>query len=523
MKNREIKDNVLYPFQEEAIKKILEFYDSGMKHAKVSMSEGLGEKTIICHIIEELLTGHKKCKILLLCGFDGIAAKYSNMLETNSNKYINVAETVPEVRDNGVFVSGYNILIEAEGFNYNQFDFIICTDLGFLYDNGAYPFFDKSYEGKRLSFISGSQHENNITKYDSLIFEYHTSNAISDGYLTSASEKQFLNHVVFDLLKNIGFDNIELDYPYGKTRLDAAASYHDKKYIFELKTYRDRNISYGMIKSTVYQFEIMLRELRNVDYSPILITTCLVDESDKALILENENVVIWDISNLIYFCSNSKPLMEKLSSYVPFPIDDIKAKEPIIKLEINANEMETGDNNRYDQFQRSLNACNSGKSENEDKEYERICTEIIKYLFESEFLHMSTQYRTEDDLFRMDMICSLKGTKEFWKFLIQFYQTKFVVFEYKNYTNPISQNLIYITSKYLFPAALRNVAFIISRHGLDKNAEKVVKSQICQHKKLIISLTDEDLLIMVALKEKGGEPSDYLMEKVENMLMSLSI
>lgn len=53
-------------------------------------------------------------------------------------------------------------------------------------------------------------------------------------------------------------------------------------------------------------------------------------------------------------------------------------------------------------------------------------------------------------MFRMDLICSLKGTTEFWNFLITFYNTKFVVFEYKNYSKPISQNLIYITENIYF-------------------------------------------------------------------------
>lgn len=136
---------------------------------------------------------------------------------------------------------------------------------------------------------------------------------------------------------------------------------------------------------------------------------------------------------------------------------------------------------------------------------------------------MSKQHKTNDDLFRMDLICSLKGTTEFWKFLIQFYSTKFVVFEFKNYSKKLSQNLLFIASKYLFPEALRNVCFMISRLGINENAQKVIDSKIKSEKKLLISLTDEDLLIMVAKKEQGEDPSDYLLEKVENMLMSLSV
>lgn len=125
-------------------------------------------------------------------------------------------------------------------------------------------------------------------------------------------------------------------------------------------------------------------------------------------------------------------------------------------------------------------------------------------------------------MFRMDLICSLKGTTEFWNFLITFYNTKFVVFEYKNYSKPISQNLIYITEKYLFSAALRNVAFIVSRKGFDKNAKKAALGCLKENGKLIISLNDEDLIKMVSMKENGEKPSDYLLDIIEDILMSVS-
>lgn len=125
-------------------------------------------------------------------------------------------------------------------------------------------------------------------------------------------------------------------------------------------------------------------------------------------------------------------------------------------------------------------------------------------------------------MFRMDLLCSLKGTTEFWKFLITFYHTKFVVFEYKNYSDYISQNLIYITEKYLFPVALRNVAFIISRKRFDSNAQKATLGCLKESAKLIISLDDNDLIKMIYKKENGEEPSDYLLDKVEQILMSVS-
>ena len=40
--------------------------------------------------------------------------------------------------------------------------------------------------------------------------------------------------------------------------------------------------------------------------------------------------------------------------------------------------------------------------------------------------------------------------------------------------------------------------------------------------KLIVGLDDNDLIKMVYMKENGEEPSDYLLDKVEQILMSVS-
>lgn len=126
-------------------------------------------------------------------------------------------------------------------------------------------------------------------------------------------------------------------------------------------------------------------------------------------------------------------------------------------------------------------------------------------------------------MFRMDLICSLKGTNDFWKFLKYHYNTHFVVFEFKNYKDKLGQNLIYITDKYLFNPALKNVAFIISRVGFSDSASKASEGILKERNKLIIDLTDIDLINMLEIKQDGREPCDYMQAKIEEFLMGISV
>lgn len=106
---------------------------------------------------------------------------------------------------------------------------------------------------------------------------------------------------------------------------------------------------------------------------------------------------------------------------------------------------------------------------------------------------------------------------------MQHYNSRFVVFEFKNYTEKIYQNLIYITQKYLYNAALRNIAIITSRNGFSDNAYKAATSILTKDGKLIMDLTDDDLITMLMMKADEQDPSDYLLDKLQTFLMSISI
>ncbi len=508
----------LYPYQLEATQKINDFYYSSDKDATICMSSGLGMNTVIYQAIEDILKNNKKCKILYLCGIESMTYQTEEDLN-NFSSYITVYNYLPDLKENGVFVTNYKNLLTYTGeFNYNYFDFIICRDLNFLNPDYQYPFLDSTFKGKRLIVLNTFK-ENKLVKNIKNIFEYKISDAIQNGYINNVSEHHFIENFIIPFLKHLKFKNILNEQFFKDYKADVTAEFNNQKYIFEFKTYRTKYIESSLIKSCCHLLKSHTND--NTLIHNILIINAKIDEELKQEILNETKIEIWDLSNLIYLCKQNEELIQKLVKYTPYPISDIKGIEPILFKPDFKNDYNIHEKDYYQEFKQRLENCPEGIKDN--KKFEKICTDIINYLFGTEFFQTDTQHKTNDKLFRMDMICSLKGTTEFWKFLMQFYNTKFVVFEFKNYSEQIDQNIIFIASKYLFPEALRNVAFIISRHGLHKNAELIINSKIKNEKKLIISLTDEDLLIMLAYKSNGQDPSDYLLAKVEKMLMSLSI
>lgn len=80
--------------------------------------------------------------------------------------------------------------------------------------------------------------------------------------------------------------------------------------------------------------------------------------------------------------------------------------------------------------------------------------------------------------------------------------------------------MIYISEKYLFDAALRNVVIIISRKGFSKSAEFAAQGCLKEHGKLILDLTDKDLIEMLKLGNDAA--ADFILQKLEIFLMSIS-
>jgi hypothetical protein len=154
--------------------------------------------------------------------------------------------------------------------------------------------------------------------------------------------------------------------------------------------------------------------------------------------------------------------------------------------------------------------------------YGQKCIEILKLLFPNDLTRWSAQHVTDDGLGRFDMICRNIAGDDFWKSLIQSFQSRYILFEFKNYTEPIGQDQIYTTERYLYLKGLRAVGFIIARKGGNQQAIKAAKGALKEHGKLILVLDNDDLCKMLEMKADSKIPSDHLSEKLDNFLISLS-
>lgn len=519
----------LRDYQKTAVEKICVFFNSDKHKAKIYLSNGVGKTAIIVSALQEILSNNSNISIAILTSHREISNQIKSLM-MKINIDISIASSNKEFSEQNVLITTYQDVIRSQS-DLGEFDLVICDEADFIKKEGHLKILFVEHT-KFLGILQQIESSNNWFNDSECLFSYMIEDAIKDGYSFKFREHEFIQRFFIKMLDYQGYknisDNVKILSNNKMMMLDITAENNEETAIIEVKAYRGLYNSKEIINNALkqilgYKKEILLYN-KNKKFSFIIVLLCEIEEKVKHEIYEQFDIIIWDIGNLIYLCEENKELLQLLLGNIPYSSMNLKAKKPLGSKndEKIINILSESEDHSSDHYIEKLRNCKTGKSDKADKEYETICTEIIEYLFGTEFYKIKKQHKTDDEMFRMDLLCSLKGTTEFWKFLISFYKTKFVVFEYKNYSDHISQNLIYITEKYLFPIALRNVAFIISRKGFDPNAEMAALGCLRENGKLIISINDEDLIQMLLMKKNGEEPSDYLLDRVEQFLMSVS-
>ena len=117
-------------------------------------------------------------------------------------------------------------------------------------------------------------------------------------------------------------------------------------------------------------------------------------------------------------------------------------------------------------------------------------------------------------MYRFDLCCKIKNgvDEDFFNTVRQYFHTKYIVFEFKNYNDQITQKEIYTTEKYLYEKALRRVAVIISRKGASDSALAAARGSLRETGKLILCLSDDDLMDLIDIKDKNEQSTGSFLE-----------
>lgn len=220
--------------------------------------------------------------------------------------------------------------------------------------------------------------------------------------------------------------------------------------------------------------------------------------------LKNEGVSYIDVSHLGQSLINNQN-GDMIHWFIKDRLDKIQIDDTLKELSIG------------DSLIKRLRNCPKGKEG--WKQYENIGGEIFHFLFENTFRNYTYEYQssTSDGTQRRDLVVNntFKDPYSFWQLVKSDYHSNIIVVDFKNYRDAMNSDSFYIPTKYL-NSTIGNFVIVFSRCGLDDTAQKV-QQRLLAEKKLVMCLTDIDLISMINQKMNGQEPLNSL----ENMYYTM--
>lgn len=320
-----------------------------------------------------------------------------------------------------------------------------------------------------------------------------------------------LERLTIEIFQRSGYEVSQ--QPRRGFQVDFEAILDTEKYLVEVKA--SSSTRYTRL-SIAQHAAVQLSQLAATDGCvPVLVVFASLSPQDRSMLSEQcPSLRVLDISNMLYAVRGTS-LEDVLVGTLPYSVAGIQPTCGELRLGWIEHQDER------ESLKRQLMECKPGRDE--CGVFEKRCIDALRLAFSGELALWRQQQRSNNNLYRFDLICRIKDNvpDSFWAMMDHHFNSKYVVFEFKNYTRQVTQKEVYSTERYLYRQALRNVAIMISSSGYDNHARWAAKGSLRENGKLILLLTVNDLIALLDLSRDQQDPSLYLLDKVDELLIDL--
>lgn len=153
--------------------------------------------------------------------------------------------------------------------------------------------------------------------------------------------------------------------------------------------------------------------------------------------------------------------------------------------------------------------------------YQRLCRDIAEYLLCPPLKSPVWESLDDAEMNRRDFILPNYADAGFWKFIRDKYFADYVVADAKNFMRGIEKQEIIQVANYLSRHGTGLFALIMTRIEPRESAVHAIKSQWVQHDKMIVTLTDADIVQMLTNRSFGNDPSEVIRQKIEDFRLGV--
>jgi hypothetical protein len=338
--------------------------------------------------------------------------------------------------------------------------------------------------------------------------------------LNDSPWRQF-EDLVRQILEVNGFE-VSIHSPRGNEGFDLSAKHHGNLWAIEVKYYRTARAQPSLLDMAAAR--VVTNGAKENVTRGMLVMSCALPPELRLALEKKFSITFVDRVDLRIWCAKHPELSERLDSLLEMNFDGLDTGASELKARVVRDmAISEGPQPSVDtqgaELCRELRSISRGR--NSWSQYETLCERILKYLFPNDLHGWHSQTWTDDGLNRYDYICRIKPTTEFWRFLLDHLDSRYVLFEFKNYTGPIKQGQVLTTEKYLLERGLRRVAIILTRAGADPNAVAMTQGAMRESGKLMLVVDDNKVCEMLHMKGRGEDPSDCLFEIADDFLLTL--
>lgn len=305
---------------------------------------------------------------------------------------------------------------------------------------------------------------------------------------------------------------------------------HSERRAVEVKWSPHRVIALNDLQRWAGQLVGQIFPARDTFAGAILMVSGDVGPSDRAWILAKFDVEVWDRSLILENAKNAD-VSERLRKF--FERSDASLKAATSREQSSTSSMllndDVQDMPKPEQGAGLMNELTKvPKGKKGAKQYERICQQIVAYLFGDSLLDPKPQAATRDSFNQFDIVYRIDTTAPFWNALTRDFRSRVLLVECKNYSSPIKGMQVFTTERYLSKNALRSVCLMLCRSTPSKSAQEAALGALRDSGKLIVMLSDDDVRQMLLAKDsqlhnstKGGGPEVVLDQKIFEFLAQM--
>jgi len=174
---------------------------------------------------------------------------------------------------------------------------------------------------------------------------------------------------------------------------------------------------------------------------------------------------------------------------------------------------------KVEAFKKTLIAIKPGRDT--WSQYQSLIADILEFLLCPPLEAPKVELADSDKRNRRDIIFENSSKDGFWPVVRDIYQGHYIVVDAKNYTSLLNKKPILEISHYLKPYGCGMFSIVVSRKGYGPAAIHAAKEQWIGGNKMIVSLSDQDILKMLDCKKEGIAPEEVIKQYISDFRMSL--